>query len=93
MIRVLIALFWIGLIIGTYATGNVVGNWLVCLLGMFFFIRSRRRRQPAPEPRSISSSAAVGPHVARVPVPATGSAPPPVPHRARLEPGARRRWH
>jgi hypothetical protein len=92
MIRVLVALFWIALIVGTYATGNVVENWLVCLLGLFLFIRSRRRRQPAPEPRAIASSAPVGPHVARVPVPDTASAPRPFPHRARLEPGARRRW-
>ena len=92
MIRVLVALFWIGLIVGTYATGNVVGNWLVCLLGLFFFIRSRRRRHTASEARSITSSAPLGQNVARVPVPETASAPRPVPHRARPEPGARRRW-
>ena len=44
MVRLLIVLFWISLIVGTYVTGNVLGNWVVCLLALFFFIRSRRRR-------------------------------------------------
>ena len=45
MVRLLIVLFWISLIVGTYVTGNVLGNWVVCLLALFFFIRSRRRRE------------------------------------------------
>ena len=44
MVRLLIVLFWVSLIVGTYVTGNVLGNWVVCLLALFFFIRSRRRR-------------------------------------------------
>jgi len=44
MVRLLIVLFWISLIVGTYVTGNVLGNWVVCLLALFFFIRSRRRQ-------------------------------------------------
>ena len=43
MVRLLIVLFWVSLIVGTYVTGNVLGNWVVCLLALFFFIRSRRR--------------------------------------------------
>jgi len=49
MVRLLIVLFWVSLIVGTYVTGNVLGNWVVCLLALFFFIRSRRRqRQDTP---------------------------------------------
>ena len=46
MIRLLIVLFWLTLIVGTCVAGNVVGNWIVCLLALFFFVRSRRRREP-----------------------------------------------
>ena len=28
MVRLLIVLFWISLIVGTYVTGNVLGNWV-----------------------------------------------------------------
>ena len=38
MVRLLIVLFWISLIVGTYVTGNVLGNWVVCLLALFFFV-------------------------------------------------------
>jgi len=34
MVRVLIVPFWLCLIVGTYATGNVLGNWVVCLLAL-----------------------------------------------------------
>ena len=44
MVRLLIVLFWLSLIVGTCVAGNVVGNWVVCLLALAFFIRSRRRR-------------------------------------------------
>jgi hypothetical protein len=44
--RILIVLFWVSLIVGTYVTGNVLGNWVVCLLALFFFVRSRRRHEP-----------------------------------------------
>src|SRR5579859_1637168 len=44
MFTAFIVLLWISLVIGTYATGNVVANWLVCLLGVILFIRRRRRR-------------------------------------------------
>ena len=54
MVRLLIVLFWISLIVGTYVTGNVLGNWVVCLLALFFFIRSRRR----PERHDTSAETA-----------------------------------
>jgi hypothetical protein len=63
MVRVLVVLFWLGLIVGTYATGNVLGNWVVCLLALFFFIRARRRRQPhgpLPDAGSAPGSGARG---------------------------------
>ncbi len=50
MVRVLIVLFWLCLIVGTYVTGNVLGNWVVCLLALFFFIRSRRQKRDVPTP-------------------------------------------
>jgi predicted membrane protein len=55
MVRLLIVLFWISLIVGTYVTGNVLGNWVVCLLALFFFIRSRRRRDRYDTPAETAS--------------------------------------
>ena len=55
MVRLLIVLFWISLIVGTYVTGNVLGNWVVCLLALFFFIRSRRRRERDDAPAQTAS--------------------------------------
>ena len=66
MIRVLIVLFWLSLIVGTYVAGNVLGNWVVCLLALFFVLRSRSRRasrreaheeELAPRWACLSSSA------------------------------------
>src|SRR5436305_1255918 len=37
MFTAFIVLLWISLVVGTYATGNVAGNWLVCLLGVVLF--------------------------------------------------------
>lgn len=84
MLRVLVVLLWISLVIGTYVTGNVVGNWLVCLLGLYVFIRSRRRRS--------SPATSTGPSV----LPARGSRPVPAltsesPHPAG-EQRRSRRW-
>jgi hypothetical protein len=42
MVRLLIVLFWVSLIVGTYVTGNVLGNWVACLLA------SRVHREPQP---------------------------------------------
>ena len=55
MVRLLIVLFWISLIVGTYVTGNVLGNWVVCLLALFFFIRSRRRSARHDTPAETAS--------------------------------------
>ena len=55
MVRLLIVLFWISLIVGTYVTGNVLGNWVVCLLALVFFIRSRRRRDRHNTPADAAS--------------------------------------
>jgi len=41
--RLLIVLFWTGLIVGTFVTGNVLGNWVVCLVALFLFVRSRTK--------------------------------------------------
>ena len=78
MVRVLVVLFWLGLIVGTYATGNVLGNWVVCLLALFF-IRARRRRRPR-DPLAEAGSA-LGSRARGVstepPRPAAGSMPRP----------------
>ena len=55
MVRLLIVLFWVSLIVGTYVTGNVLGNWVVCLLALFFFIRARRRRERHNTPSELAS--------------------------------------
>lgn len=59
MLRFLIVLFWISLIVGTYATGNVAGNWIVCLVGLLLLVRSRRKRSVAPQTLQPTKSAAV----------------------------------
>ena len=33
--RLVFVLLWVSLIIGTYVTGNVLGNWIVWLLACF----------------------------------------------------------
>ena len=61
MLRIVVVLFWLSLIIGTYVTGNVLGNWVVCLLALFFFVRSRRRRHAAASPpRALSTTSPGG---------------------------------
>jgi hypothetical protein len=55
MVRLLIVLFWISMIVGTYVTGNVLGNWVVCLLALFFLIRSRRRSERHDTPAEPAS--------------------------------------
>ena len=59
MLRFLIVLFWISLIVGTYAAGNVVGNWIVCLVGLLLLVRSRQKRPAAPQTLQPTKSAAV----------------------------------
>jgi hypothetical protein len=95
MVRLLIVLFWVSLIVGTYVTGNVLGNWVVCLLALFFFIRSRRRRdrQGAPAETAPASDAGArrsptGPLSPSGSVPLASRA-----HRVAQPNGPRRRWH
>ena len=91
MVRVLVVLFWLGLIVGTYATGNVLGNWVVCLLALVFLVRARRRRQPhgpLPDAAGALGSSARG-LVTRPPAPSVRAVPPPSRHPARPR---TRRW-
>jgi len=94
MVRLLVVLFWLSVIVGTYVTGNVVGNWVVCLLALFFFVRSRRRREPhlAESERAPSTGSVTRQSPAKT-VSASSSAPlrPQAPHPVRT-PAARRRW-
>ena len=55
MVRLLIVLFWLSLIVGTSVTGNVLGNWVVCLLALFLFIRARRRQGRHDAPAETAS--------------------------------------
>ena len=59
MLRLLIALFWVSLIVGTLVAHSVVANWAVTLAAMYFTVRWwTRRRQgarnaaAAPQPNS-----------------------------------------
>jgi hypothetical protein len=95
MVRLLIVLFWLSLIVGTYITGNVLGNWVVCLLALFLVVRSRRRREAtAPPPHPPASGLSASGSLASPPVsPRTAtpqSAPVHHPARPRAE---QRRWH
>jgi hypothetical protein len=61
MIRVIVVLFWVGLLVGTLVAHNVVTNWAVTLAALYFFARwwGRRVRQ-----RVRSAHAAGSPVVA-----------------------------
>jgi hypothetical protein len=84
MVRMLVVLLWISLVIGTYVSGNVVGNWLVCLLGLYVFIRSRRRQSSLPP--TATGPSVLPPRAARpVPAATAGS-----PHTSADQ--QRRRW-
>jgi hypothetical protein len=72
MVRMLVVLLWISLVIGTYVSGNVVGNWVVCLLGLYVFIRSRRR-QSSP---TTATGPSVLPSRTSRPAPAVTAVPP-----------------
>jgi hypothetical protein len=77
MLRFLLVLFWISLIVGTYVTGNVVGNWIVCLLGLAVLVRSRRKRQlvqslPPTRSAAVSDFSATAPLSAPRPAPVNG---------------------
>lgn len=86
MLRAVIVLMWISLLVGTYVTGNVVGNWLVCLLGIYLFIRSRRGQPSRVVSSGSTAASAKGP---RQPVPSAGSDSP----HSRVERRPSRRWH
>jgi hypothetical protein len=94
MVRLLIVLFWVSLIVGTYVTGNVLGNWVACLLALFFFVRSRRRRdRQAPAETAPASDAGarrspVGPFSPSGSVPLASRV-----HREAQPNALRRRWH
>ena len=44
MLRVLIVLFWVGLLTGTLLAHNIVANWAVTLAGLYFLARWWRSR-------------------------------------------------
>jgi hypothetical protein len=44
MLRVLIVMFWVGLLIGTLLAHNIVANWAGTLAGLYFLARWWRSR-------------------------------------------------
>lgn len=65
MLRVLIALFWVSLIVGTLAAHSLVANWAVTLAALYFTARwwaGRRRVAPnstlAPQPAPPNAGSA-----------------------------------
>lgn len=65
MLRVLIALFWVSLIVGTLVAHSVVANWAVTLALLYFTARwwtGRRRAASsstaAPQPAPLNAPAA-----------------------------------
>ncbi len=93
MVRVLIVLFWVCLIVGTYVTGNVLGNWVVCLLALFFFIRSRRQKRNAlTQPVGPPSAARPQPGSLTAAAPGTPPGSTVAPRRPSQVASAHRRW-
>ncbi len=86
MFVALVVLLWISLIIGTYATGNVAANWLVCLLGAILLIRWRRRRHLSADTSLPTRTSPI--HASPRPVQATGAVAP----RSRPDHASNRRW-
>ena len=50
MFRLIVVVFFLSLIIGTYVTGNVVANWAACLVALALLVRARRRTGERPSP-------------------------------------------
>jgi hypothetical protein len=48
MFRLIVVVFFLSLIIGTYVTGNLVANWIACLAALALLVRARRRGGERP---------------------------------------------
>jgi len=75
MFRLIVVVFFLSLIIGTYVTGNLVANWVACLTALALLVRGRRRAGDRPSPAihaDQQSSPSATPRVAdvRSPIPA-----------------------
>ncbi len=76
MFRLIVVVFFLSLIIGTYVTGNLVANWVACLTALALLVRGRRRAGERPPPAihadQQSSPPSATPRVAdlRSPIPA-----------------------
>src|SRR5689334_457853 len=55
MLRLLIALFWVSLIIGTLAAHSVVANWAVTLAALYFTARWWAGRRRAARPSATAA--------------------------------------
>jgi len=84
MFRVIVVLFWVGLLVGTLVAHNLVTNWAVTLMGLYFVARWWGRHGQ----RIRSAHAAVSP----VRPPASNGATVPVAEEVTSVGHARSRW-
>jgi hypothetical protein len=79
MLRILIVLFWLGLLVGTFLAHSVVANWSVTLSGLYFLGRWWRGRQHAARHGALSPQRLVPASVVDAahsqPAPTTGGQP------------------
>jgi hypothetical protein len=67
MLRILIVLFWLGLLVGTLLAHSLVANWSVTIAGLYFLSRWCKGRRYAAHRAALS---------ALDPAPTTSVAPP-----------------
>ena len=92
MFQLIVVVFFLSLIIGTYVTGNLVANWAACLAALALLVRARRRARERPSPAvdadQQASPASAMPRGAAlrssIPRPRTGA--------SAQTPAAQRRW-
>ena len=75
MLRILIALFWVSLLVGTLVAHSVVANWAVTLAALYFTARwwgGRRRASRTSAAAQMSGPAAPAQSGSNSNTPATG---------------------
>jgi hypothetical protein len=55
MLRILIVLFWLGLLVGTLLAHSMVANWSVTLAGLYFLSRWWKGRRDAARRGALSA--------------------------------------
>jgi hypothetical protein len=72
MLRILIVLFWLGLLVGTLLAHSLVANWSVTLAGLYFLSRWWRGRRQAG-PRAALSAEGLAPVTSLAPPHSAGA--------------------